>query len=93
MSPRPSIVVLATVIAICIVLVLHQFFQLSAYSPYYRDVFTRGRSLKTWLNDEEERYSAFLQDRRQLIRKWGPTEVAVQPWVPLTFSHSTLCAC
>jgi hypothetical protein len=79
MSPRPSVVALATLIAIIFVLILHQF---SGSSPsYYRDAFTSSRSLKTWLNDEEERYTAFLQDRQQLIRKWGPSEAAVNPWV------------
>lgn len=76
MSPRPSIVALATLTAIIFVLILHQF---SGSSSYYRDVFTSRHTLKSWLNDEEERYSAFLQDRQQLIRKWGPSESAVQP--------------
>lgn len=79
MPPRPSIVALATFIAISFILVLHQF---SGSSSYYRDVFTRGRSLKTWLNDEEERYTAFLEGRQRLIRKWGPSESAVLPWPP-----------
>jgi hypothetical protein len=79
MPPRPSLVALATFIAISFILILHQF---SSSSSYYRDAFTRSRSLKTWLKDEEEHYTAFLQDRQQLIRKWGPTESAVQPWVP-----------
>jgi hypothetical protein len=81
MPPRPSIVALATFIAVSFILILHQFSS-SSSSSYYRDVFTRGRSLKTWLNDEEEHYTAFLEDRQQLIRKWGPSESAVQPWVP-----------
>ena len=80
MPPRPSIVALATFIAVSFILILHQFS--SSSSSYYRDVFTRGRSLKTWLNDEEEHYNAFLEGRQQLIRKWGPSESAVQPWVP-----------
>lgn len=80
MSPRPSVVALATLIAIIFVLILHQFSGPS--SSYYRDVFTRSRPLKSFLDDEEERYSAFLQDRQQLIRKWGPSESAVEPWVP-----------
>jgi hypothetical protein len=89
MPPRPSIVALATFIAIIIVLILHQF---SPSSPsYYRDAFTSRRSLKSWLNDEEERYTEFLQNRQQLIRKWGPTESEVKPWVPpamlFHFSH------
>jgi hypothetical protein len=79
MPPRPSVVALAVFIAISLILILHQF---SASSSYYRDVFTRDRSLKTWLNNEEEHYSAFLEGRQQLIRKWGPSESAVQPWVP-----------
>jgi hypothetical protein len=87
MPPRPSIVALATFIAISFILILHQF---STSSSYYRDAFTRGRSLKTWLNDEEERYTAFLGNRQQLIRKWGPTESAVQPWVPLAMLFTFL---
>jgi hypothetical protein len=90
MPPRPSVVVLATFIALSFLLLFHQF---SFSSPsYYRDVFTRSRSLKAWLNDEEERYMALIQDRQQLIRKWGPTEVEVQPWVsscfPLFHAHA-----
>jgi Methyltransferase domain len=80
MSPRPSVVALATLIAIIFVLILHQFSGSS--SSYYRDAFTSGHTLKSWLNDEEERYTKFLQDRQQLIRKWGPSETAVNPWVP-----------
>jgi hypothetical protein len=87
MPPRPSVVALATFIAVSSLLLLHQFFGSSP--SYYRDVFTRSRSLTAWLSDEEERYAAFIQDRQQLIRKWGPTEVEVQPWV----SHTTLHAC
>ena len=79
MPPRPSIVALAAFIAISFILILHQF---SASSSYYRDAFTRSRSLTAWLNNEEEHYSAFLEGRQQLIRKWGPSESAVQPWVP-----------
>jgi hypothetical protein len=88
MAPRPSIVALATFIAISFILVLHQF---SGSSTYYRDAFTSSRSLKTWLNEEEEHYTAFLQDRQQLIRKWGPSESEVQPWVPPVFTF--LCTC
>jgi hypothetical protein len=79
MPPRPSVVALATFIAVSFLLLFHQFFGSSP--SYYRDVFTRSRSLNAWLNDEEERYAAFIQNRQQLIRKWGPTEVEVQPWV------------
>lgn len=91
MSPRPSIVALVTLIAIILLLILHQF---SGSPSYYRDAFTRGHSLKAWLNDEEERYTSFLQDRQQLITKWGPSEAAVKPWVPpamLFTSLTTLC--
>lgn len=90
MAPRPSIVALATFIAISFILVLHQF---SGSSTYYRDAFTSSRSLKTWLNDEEERYTAFLQGRQELIRKWGPSESEVQPWVPPAMLFTFLCAC
>lgn len=84
MPPRPSIVALAAFVAISFILILHQF---STSSSYYRDVFSRARSLKTWLNDEEEHYTVFLEDRQRLISKWGPSESAVEPWVPPTFSH------
>ncbi len=79
MPPRPSVVALAAFITISIILFLHQF---SAGPSYYRDVFTRSHSLTAWLSEEEERYAAFIQDRQQLIRKWGPTEPAVEPCVP-----------
>jgi hypothetical protein len=85
MSPRPSVVAVATLVAIIFLLILHQFSGSS--SSYYRDVFTSRRSLKTWLNEEEERYIAFLQDRQQLIRKWGPSESEVNPWVSSNAFH------
>lgn len=76
MAPRRSVIAAATFVAIFIILILHQF---SAYSSYYHDLFTRGRPLTAWLNEEEERYTAFLQDRKELITKWGPSEAEVQP--------------
>lgn len=80
MPPRPSVLALAGCIAISVILLLRQFSTYS-YSSYYRDVFSRGHPLKDWLNDEEERYAAFIQDRQQLIKKYGPTEALVEPWV------------
>ena len=47
--------------------------------PYYRDVFGRGPSLSTWLHREEERYAKILQEREQLVVKWGPTNATVDP--------------
>lgn len=94
MPPRPSVLALAGFIAISVILLLHQFSAYS-YSSYYRDVFTRGHPLKDWLNDEEERYGAFIQDRQQLIRKYGPTEALVDPWVFLAMLPALLhlCSC
>ena len=49
--------------------------------PFYRDAFGlgRGRSLRAWLRDEEVRYPEVVQSRQELIRKWGPTNVEVEP--------------
>lgn len=76
MAPRRSVIAAAAFVAIFIVLILHQF---SAYSSYYHDIFTRGRSLTAWLNEEEERYTVLLQGRKELIAKWGPSEAEVEP--------------
>jgi hypothetical protein len=46
--------------------------------PYYR-AFGRGPSLSAWLHREEERYAKILQEREQLIMKWGPTDATVDP--------------
>ena len=57
-------------------------FLLRSTSPqpsYYRDVFGRGPSLSTWLHREEERYAKILQEREQLVVKWGPTNATVDP--------------
>ena len=56
------------------------FFLGSTSQPsYYRDVFGGGSSLSTWLRREEERYAKILQEREQLIVKWGPTDATVDP--------------
>ena len=52
---------------------------LNGYSSYYRDVFGHGRSLRTWLADEEERYGVAVQEQLELIKKWGPKDDAVDP--------------
>ncbi|KAI9455892.1 methyltransferase domain-containing protein [Russula earlei] len=77
MLPRSSFVALAAFLTIALVFVLRPF---SVPSSYYRDVFDQGRSLTTWLSAEEARYAALLQQRRQLIKKWGPTEVDVESY-------------
>ncbi|KAH9961553.1 methyltransferase domain-containing protein [Russula dissimulans] len=77
MPPRLSFVALAAFLTTTILLLLRPFF---AQSSFYHNVFGRGRSLSSWLNEEEARYAAALQDRQQLITKWGPTEVDVESY-------------
>jgi hypothetical protein len=82
MLPRSSFVILATLFNIGIVLV--RFFSTvpeppTSSSSFYHDAFGPGRSLGTWLKDEEERYVAVVRDRHQLIKKWGPTAIDIEP--------------
>ncbi|KAN0138449.1 Methyltransferase domain containing protein [Lactarius tabidus] len=53
---------------------------LNGYSSYYRDAFGHGRSLRAWLAEEEARYVVAVQERLELIKKWGPREDAVDPY-------------
>jgi hypothetical protein len=52
---------------------------LNGYSSYYRDAFGHSRSLRAWLAEEEARYVVAVQERLELIKKWGPREDAVDP--------------
>ncbi|KAH8994774.1 hypothetical protein EDB83DRAFT_2276887, partial [Lactarius deliciosus] len=38
------------------------------------------RSLRTWLADEEALYAVAIQERLELIKKWGPRDDAVDPY-------------
>jgi hypothetical protein len=80
MPPRPTIVSLAVLITIAVILLLRPFSAtLNGYSSYYRDAFGHSRSLRTWLAEEEARYVVAVQERLELIKKWGPREDAVDP--------------
>jgi len=81
MPPRPTIVSLVLLILVGAILLLRPFSaSLNGYSSYYRDVFGHGRSLRAWLADEEARYAIAVQDRLELIKKWGPRDDAVDPY-------------
>jgi len=76
--PRSSFTALAAILVIGTFLL---FRRLAASPPaFYRDAFGfgQGRSLETWLRNEEARYAEVVQRRQQLIQKWGPTDVDVQ---------------
>jgi hypothetical protein len=81
MPPRPTIVSLAVLITIAVILLLRPFSaNLNSYSSYYRDAFGHGsRSLGAWLAEEEARYVVAVQERLELIKKWGPREDVVDP--------------
>lgn len=81
MPPRPTVVTLALLIIVAVVLLLRPFSATShGYSSYYRDIFGSGRSLSAWLADEEARYAVAVQERLELIKKWGPRDDAVDPY-------------
>ena len=78
MPPRPTVVSLVLLILVAVILLLRPYSaNLNGYSSYYRDVFGHGRSLRAWLADEEERYVVAVQERLELIKKWGPRDDAV----------------
>lgn len=80
MPPRPTIIALVILITVTVILLLRPFSSsLTSYSTYYRDVFGSNRSLRTWLADEEARYTVAVQERLELIKKWGPSDDAVDP--------------
>jgi hypothetical protein len=72
-----STVALAALLIITIIFLIRS----SPSQPaYYRDVFgNHGLSLSGWLNREEARYAKVLQERQQLVAKWGPTDAFVDP--------------
>src|SRR5579863_785840 len=74
---------LSSTVALAALLVLSIIFLIRS-SPsqpaYYRDVLSgHGLSLNAWLSREETRYAKVLQERQQLITKWGPTYQSVDP--------------
>ena len=80
MPPRPTVVALVFLITIVLILLVRPFSaSLNGYSSYYRDLFGPGRPLRAWLADEEARYTVAVQERLELITKWGPRDDAVDP--------------
>src|SRR5712691_7550529 len=78
-SPMPRIsfsVVLTALLLIALTFLLRS---TSPQPSYYRDVFGHGHSLSVWLHREEERYAKILEEREQLVLKWGPTNATVDP--------------
>jgi len=72
MPPRQFFVVLAGFLTITItVLLLRR--PLSSLTPSfsYPDVFGSGRSLSSWLLEEEAGYSAFVQERHDALARLG----------------------
>ncbi|KAI9452236.1 hypothetical protein BJY52DRAFT_947626 [Lactarius psammicola] len=81
MPPRPTVVAVVLLITVVLILLLRPFSAtLHGYSSYYRNVFGPSRSLRTWLADEEARYAVAVQERLELIKKWGPRDDAVDPY-------------
>jgi len=75
MPPRLSFLALTVFLTATILLLFRPFF---TQSSLYHNIFGHGRSLQSWLNEEEARYAAALQDRQQLITKVGPAAVDVE---------------
>ncbi|KAH9988440.1 methyltransferase domain-containing protein [Russula compacta] len=86
--PRPSFVAVLALLTIAVILLLRSF---SPQSSFYRDVFGYGHSLTAWLRDEEARYALVVQDRQDLIKKLGPTDIQVEPY-PTHGEMYTICA-
>ncbi|KAH8988086.1 methyltransferase domain-containing protein [Lactarius akahatsu] len=81
MPPRPTVLTIVILITIAVILLLRPYSAtLNGYSSYYRDAFGPGRSLRTWLADEEAHYAVAIQERLELIKKWGPRDDAVDPY-------------
>jgi hypothetical protein len=74
MFPRLSSTILVALLTLGVVFV----WQFSTSPSFYRDFFGRRNALKEWLKDEEERYVRVVEDRHQLIKKWGPAAVEVE---------------
>jgi hypothetical protein len=86
MPPRLTVVACTTFLLFVVILLRPFRPTLSVHSSYYRDVFGHSRPLRDWLRDEEARYTVAVEDRQQLIRKYGPTEVTVDSCVdPFAF--------
>jgi hypothetical protein len=72
-----SIVTLAALLVIAIIFLIRSS---PSQVTYYRDVLGgHGLSLSAWLSREETRYTKLLQERQQLVRKWGPTNELINP--------------
>ncbi|KAI0246470.1 methyltransferase domain-containing protein [Lactifluus subvellereus] len=80
MPPRPTFIVLAALLTLVALLLLLQPFgsTLSIQAPRFCGVFKCDQTLRSWIDDEERRYAEALEGRQQLIKRWGPTEDAVQ---------------
>jgi len=77
MPPRLTFVALTAFLTTAILLLLRPFL---VESSFYNNIFSHSRSLSSWLTEEEARYAAALQDRQQLITKWGPSAVEVESY-------------
>jgi len=76
--PRASFTALAAILTLGTFLL---FRRLSTPPAFYRDAFDGydlGRSLRTWLRNEDARYAEVVRARQELMKKWGPTEVQVE---------------
>jgi hypothetical protein len=72
-----STVALAALLVVAIIFLIRSS---SSQPTYYRDILGgHGLSLSAWLNREEARYAKVLEERRQLVAKWGPTDAFVDP--------------
>ncbi|KAI9437659.1 methyltransferase domain-containing protein [Lactarius indigo] len=81
MPPRPTVLTILLLITVALILLLRSFSEtLTGFSSYYRDAFGPSRSLRAWLANEEALYAVAIQERQELIKKWGPRDDAVEPY-------------
>jgi len=86
MAPRPFFAALAALLTFTLALLLfrHQSATQSFSYPGFFGSGAGGRSLSTWIVDEDARYSVVLQDRQHLINRWTTSfESFTNPWVNL----------
>jgi hypothetical protein len=78
MPPRPTVIgTLFLFISVSSLFLLLRL--VVATLPDYSSAFGPCRSLSARLADEDARYSVFLQERLELIEKWGPKVNAINP--------------
>ena len=88
MSVRPSRSTLLVVSTFCL-FAFWFLYQDPPFNPSSRPFFRAARfpgELRAWIQEEDARYSLALQERKELVRKWGPAAKQIDPSVYLFLS-------